>query len=87
MSLASGTRLGTYEIVSLLGAGGMGECASAGQSSRPDVAVKTLPARVAADQNLKRFERQGARHAFSHPHICSVFDVGHATTSRAQSTS
>jgi Protein kinase domain len=83
MSLASGTRLGAYEIVSLLGAGGMGEVYKArdGRLERT-VAVKTLPPRVAADPNLKqRFEREAkALATLSHPHICSVFDVGPATT-------
>jgi Tol biopolymer transport system component len=83
MSLASGTRLGAYEIVGLIGAGGMGEVYKA-RDGRLDrtVAVKTLPSRVAADPNLRqRFEREAkALATLSHPHICSVFDVGHATT-------
>jgi eukaryotic-like serine/threonine-protein kinase len=83
MSLASGTRLGAYEIVSLLGAGGMGEVYKArdGRLERT-VAVKTLPPRVASDPSLRqRFEREAkALATLSHPHICSVFDVGHATT-------
>jgi Tol biopolymer transport system component/tRNA A-37 threonylcarbamoyl transferase component Bud32 len=87
MSLAPGTRLGAYEIVSLIGAGGMGEVYKA-QDGRLDrtVAVKTLPSRVAADPNLRqRFEREAKTLAtLSHPHICSVFDVGHATTPQGE---
>ena len=79
MSLASGTRLGAYEIVSLLGSGGMGEVYKA-RDGRLDriVAVKTLPQRVAADPSLRqRFEREAqAIAALSHPHICTLYDVG-----------
>ena len=83
MPLTPGTRLGAYEIVGLIGAGGMGEVYKArdGRLER-DVAVKILPLHVASDVNLKqRFEREARTLAtLSHPHICSVFDVGHATT-------
>ncbi len=79
MSLAPGTRLGPYEIQSVLGAGGMGEVYRA-RDSRLDrtVAIKVLPSHVAADPNLKqRFEREAKTlAALSHPHICPVFDVG-----------
>src|SRR5687767_1492846 len=83
MPLAPGTRLGAYEIVSLIGAGGMGEVYKA-RDSRLDrtVAVKTLPSRVASDPSLRqRFEREAKTLAtLSHPHICAVFDVGHTST-------
>src|SRR5262245_64135134 len=79
MSLGPGTRLGPYEIVSPIGAGGMGEVYKA-KDARLDriVAVKVLPAHVASDPDLKpRFEREAKTlAALSHPHICPVFDVG-----------
>jgi eukaryotic-like serine/threonine-protein kinase len=79
VAIASGTRLGPYEIQSPLGAGGMGEVYRA-RDSRLDrtVAVKVLPSYVATDPTLKqRFEREARTlAALSHPHICSVFDVG-----------
>jgi eukaryotic-like serine/threonine-protein kinase len=76
MSLV-GTCLGPYEILSPLGAGGMGEVYKA-RDTRLDrtVAVKTLPS---ADPDLKsRFEREAkAIAALTHPHICTLYDVGH----------
>ena len=84
MSLTPGTRLGAYELVGLIGAGGMGEVYKA-QDGRLDrtVAIKVLSPRIASDPAVKqRFEREAKTLAtLSHPHICSVFDVGHATTS------
>jgi hypothetical protein len=83
MPLTAGTRLGAYEIAGLIGSGGMGEVYRA-RDGRLDrtVAIKIMPVRVAADANAKqRFEREAkALASLSHPHICSVFDVGHATT-------
>ncbi|MGH9257458.1 MAG: protein kinase domain-containing protein, partial [Vicinamibacterales bacterium] len=79
MALAAGTRLGSYEIVAALGAGGMGEVYRARDARLGrDVAVKVLPAHVADDPALKeRFEREARTlAALSHPHICPVFDVG-----------
>ena len=79
MPLTAGTRLGPYEIVAAIGAGGMGEVYKA-RDTRLDrvVAVKVLPAHVAGDPALKqRFEREAKTlAALSHPHICPVFDVG-----------
>ena len=79
MAIASGTRLGPYEILAPLGAGGMGEVYRA-RDSRLDrtVAIKVLPSHVAGDLHLKqRFEREARTLAsLSHPHICPVFDVG-----------
>lgn len=80
MSLASGTKLGPYEIQSPLGAGGMGEVYRA-RDTRLDreVAIKVLPARLSSDAALKqRLEREAkAISKLSHPHICSLYDIGH----------
>jgi Tol biopolymer transport system component/predicted Ser/Thr protein kinase len=77
MPLSSGSRLGPYDIVSLLGAGGFGEVYKA-RDTRLDrtVAIKILPS---ADLELKaRFEREAkAIAALTHPHICTLYDVGH----------
>jgi serine/threonine protein kinase len=79
MSLAPGVRLGPYEIHSAIGAGGMGEVYKA-RDTRLDriVAIKVLPAHVAADPDVRqRFEREArAVAALNHPHICSLYDVG-----------
>ena len=79
MSLPIGTRLGPYEIVSLLGAGGMGEVYRARDPRLGrDVAIKILPEHLANDRDaLMRFEREAeAIAALSHPHLLAVFDVG-----------
>jgi WD40 repeat protein len=79
MALAAGTTLGPYEVVELLGAGGMGEVYRARDPRLGrDVAVKVLPAEVAGDkQRLGFFEREArAVAALSHPNILTVFDVG-----------
>src|SRR5438128_10704026 len=77
MRLESGARLGPYDILSLLGAGGFGEVYKA-RDTRLDriVAIKILPS---ADPELKaRFEREAkAIAALTHPHICTLYDVGH----------
>ena len=79
MSLARGTRLGPYEIIHLLGAGGMGEVYKA-RDTRVDrlVAVKVLSDHVASDPDRRaRFEREARAVArLNHPHICTLFDVG-----------
>ena len=79
MVLSDATRLGSYEILSPLGAGGMGEVYRArdGKLDR-EVAVKVLPDRLAADaEALSRFEREArAVAALSHPNILSIFDFG-----------
>jgi Tol biopolymer transport system component len=81
MAIAAGTRLGPYEIVAPLGAGGMGEVYKA-RDTRLDrlVAIKILPAALAADPQLRdRFEREAkAVAAISHPNILALHDVGHA---------
>jgi eukaryotic-like serine/threonine-protein kinase len=79
MPLAIGTKLGPYEILSALGAGGMGEVYRA-RDTRLDrsVAIKILPAHLSADSSAKlRFEREAKTvSALNHPNICSLFDVG-----------
>jgi serine/threonine protein kinase len=80
MALAPGTRLGPYEIIAKLGAGGMGEVYRA-RDSRLDriVAVKVLPHEVTSVQALERFEREAkAIAALNHPNICTIHDVGSA---------
>ena len=77
MSLSPGTRLGTYEIVSLIGAGGMGEVYKARDPKlNRMVAIKVLTAALTADANLlARFEREAkAVAALSHPNILGIFD-------------
>src|SRR6187431_1268708 len=79
MSLAPGTHLGRYEIVSPLGAGGMGEVYRARDSRLDrDVAIKILPESVARDpERLARFEREAkAVAALSHPNILALHDAG-----------
>ena len=79
MALRRGTRLGAYEIVAPLGAGGMGEVYRA-QDARlgRDVAIKVLPPAFANDPDaLARFEREMKTLAgISHPNILAIFDVG-----------
>ena len=79
MTLSLGTRLGPYEILSALGAGGMGAVYRAGDARLGrDVAIKVLPAAFSADPDrVHRFEREArAIAALNHPHICQVYDVG-----------
>jgi serine/threonine protein kinase len=79
MTLAAGTRLGPYEILSPLGAGGMGEVYRARDSKlKRDVAVKVLPQALSADPDaLARFEREAlAVAALSHPNILAIHDFG-----------
>ena len=80
MALAPGTKLGPYEIQSRLGAGGMGEVYRARDTRLGrDVAIKVLATHLSSDPNLKaRFEREArAISALQHPHICTLYDVGH----------
>src|SRR5664279_1537231 len=79
MALSAGTRLGPYEILAPLGAGGMGEVYRARDSKlRRDVAIKVLSqSRAANPDALARFEREAlAVAALSHPNILSIFDFG-----------
>jgi len=80
MALSSGERLGPYEILAPLGAGGMGEVYRANDARLDrEVAIKVLPERLANDADaLARFEREGkAVAALSHPNILAIHDVGH----------
>ena len=81
MSLAAGKRLGPYEVLGLIGAGGMGEVYKA-RDTRLDrtVAVKVLPDDLSADADrLRRFEREArAVAALNHPHIVTIYSVEEA---------
>jgi serine/threonine protein kinase len=80
MPLGPGTRLGTYEILTLLGSGGMGEVYRARDTKLGrDVALKILPERLTHDaERIARFRREAQVLAtLNHPHICTLFDVGH----------
>jgi serine/threonine protein kinase len=80
MSIAAGTRLGPYEVVAPVGAGGMGEVYR-GTDTRLNrvVALKILPSHLSSNAELReRFDREArAISALSHPHICTLYDVGH----------
>ncbi len=80
MTMEAGARLGPYEIVSAIGAGGMGEVYRAKDTRLGrDVAVKVLPAHMSASAELRqRLEREARTISqLSHPHICTLHDVGH----------
>jgi serine/threonine protein kinase len=79
MPLSAGTRLGPYEVVGTLGAGGMGEVYRARDTRlRREVAIKVLPDSFASDvDRLLRFEQEArAVGALSHPNILAVHDIG-----------
>ncbi|HEV2063790.1 MAG TPA: serine/threonine-protein kinase, partial [Thermoanaerobaculia bacterium] len=79
MTLAAGARLGPYEIVAPLGAGGMGEVYRARDTRlEREVAVKVLPKHLSSSEEMRqRFEREAkAISQLSHPHICALYDVG-----------
>jgi TolB-like protein/Tfp pilus assembly protein PilF len=79
MALTSGTRLGPYEVLSPLGAGGMGEVWKARDTRlRREVAIKVLPAAFSADADrLRRFESEAlAASSLNHPNILTVHDTG-----------
>ena len=81
MSLSVGDRLGRYEILGPLGAGGMGEVWKARDTELERVvAVKVLPESVAQDpERLERFQREArALAALSHPNLLDIYDVGSA---------
>ncbi len=79
MALQAGSRLGPYEVLSLIGAGGMGEVYQA-RDTRLDrkVAVKVLAPELASDAEFRaRFEREAkAISSLNHPHICGLYDIG-----------
>ena len=78
MELAAGARLGPYEIISPLGAGGMGEVYRA-RDTRLDrtVAVKILPSHFCSNELKTRFQREARTlSSISHPNICHLYDVG-----------
>ncbi len=79
LALTAGARLGPYEILSPLGAGGMGEVYRARDTRlKRDVALKVLPALYSADpERLRRFEQEAqSASALNHPNILSIFDLG-----------
>ncbi|MBW3563817.1 MAG: protein kinase [Acidobacteria bacterium] len=81
-NIHSGNRLGPYEVISRIGAGGMGEVWRARDTRlERDVAVKILPAEFASNAQLKlRFEREAKTISqLNHPHICVLHDVGEAS--------
>ncbi len=80
MTLNAGTKLGPYEILAPVGAGGMGEVYRAKDTRLGrDVAVKVLPASLSSSAELRqRLDREAKTiSALSHPHICTLHDVGH----------
>jgi eukaryotic-like serine/threonine-protein kinase len=80
MPISAGTKLGPYEVLSAIGAGGMGEVYKA-RDTRLDriVAIKVLPTHLADRSELReRFEREAKTIAsLNHPHICVLHDIGH----------
>jgi Tol biopolymer transport system component len=79
MTLSAGTRLGPYEILSPIGAGGMGEVYKAKDTRlERTVAVKVLPQHLSSSPEIRqRFEREAKTVSqFSHSHICALYDVG-----------
>ncbi len=79
MTLTAGTRLGPYEIVAPLGAGGMGEVYRAKDTRLGrEVAVKVLPQHLSASPEVRaRFEREAKTiSSLNHPHICTLHDIG-----------
>ena len=86
MSVGPGTRVGPYEIVAALGAGGMGEVYRARDTRlKRDVALKILPESFASDpERLARFQREAELlAALNHPHIAQIYGVEESTGVRA----
>jgi eukaryotic-like serine/threonine-protein kinase len=79
MTLSTGSRLGPYEIVAAIGAGGMGEVYRARDTRlERTVAIKVLPDHLSSPEARQRFEREAKTISqLSHPHICALYDVGH----------
>src|SRR5437762_4678269 len=85
MALKAGTKLGRYEIRSLIGAGGMGEVYLATDTELDrTVAIKILPEQLASDQQrLQRFVQEAkAASALNHPHILTIYEIGSVNNSR-----
>ena len=89
MTLAAATKLGPYEILAPLGAGGMGEVYRA-RDTRLDrtVAIKVLPSHLSSDPaRRQRFEREAKTiSSLNHPHICTLHDSGHQDGVEPRST-
>jgi serine/threonine protein kinase/tetratricopeptide (TPR) repeat protein len=83
-ALSPGARLGHFEVVELIGKGGMGEVYRARDTRlKRDVAIKVLPAALARDADrIARFEREArAAGALNHPNIVAVYEIGHDSDS------
>jgi Tol biopolymer transport system component len=79
LTLATGTKLGPYEVSAAIGAGGMGEVYKARDTRLDrDVAIKVLSAHLSTTEEIRqRFEREAKTISkFSHPHICALYDIG-----------
>src|SRR5207342_3748255 len=79
MPVSAGTRLGPYEVVAPIGAGGMGEVYRARDTRlERTVAIKVLPQHLSSSPEVRqRFEREAKTISqLSHPHICALYDVG-----------
>jgi len=90
MALSAGTRLGPYEVVALIGAGGMGEVYKASDTRlNRTVAIKVLPPHWADDPEMKlRFEKEARTIAsLTHPHICTLHDIGRESPSTPSESS
>jgi serine/threonine protein kinase len=77
--LQPGARVGAYEVLSAIGAGGMGEVYRARDTRlERTVAIKVLPAHLSSDPDLReRFDREArAISSLNHPHICILHDIG-----------
>src|SRR4051812_3575184 len=86
MAIATGTRLGCYEILSQIGAGGMGEVYLARDTTELErtVAIKVLPNDVASDpERLRRFVQEAkTASSLNHPNILTIHEIGEADSSR-----
>jgi Tol biopolymer transport system component/tRNA A-37 threonylcarbamoyl transferase component Bud32 len=79
LTISQGTRLGPYEVLSPLGAGGMGEVYKARDTRlERTVAIKVLPQHLSSSEEVRqRFEREAKTiSSLSHPHVCALYDVG-----------